>query len=216
MILDTKLTFSAHVDNIVKRANRSLGLLIRSFQTGSNGSKFKRTSLMAAYFANVRSVLEYGSVIWTGAADSHLARVDRVQHKFLIWLQHHSVSGHAPSLSYKDLLRQYKIPSLAARRVQHDLLFVRNVFHNRLDAPNLIENFPLHVPTRSTRSQNLLHVPRGRVNTVLRGLFCRLPRVTNEFLATRDVEADLFADLFSTYRCHVKKYVATLQSVILL
>ena len=29
--LDAKLTFTAHVSDVVKRANRSLGMLIRSF-----------------------------------------------------------------------------------------------------------------------------------------------------------------------------------------
>ena len=35
IILDTKLTFASHVSGIVSRANRSLGLLFRSFQTGA-------------------------------------------------------------------------------------------------------------------------------------------------------------------------------------
>ena len=36
-----------------------------------------------AYYSSVRSILEYGSVIWASAADTHTVRVDRVQHKFL-------------------------------------------------------------------------------------------------------------------------------------
>ena len=83
-MLDTKLTFASHVDNVVSRANRSLGLLFRSFQTGTSGSKFNRNALMCAYVSNVRSILEYGSVMWAGAAETHTVRIDRVQHKFLI------------------------------------------------------------------------------------------------------------------------------------
>ena len=208
VILDSKLTFSSHVDNIVKRANRGLGLLIRSFQSGSNGSKFKRSALMAAYYANVRSILEYCSVIWAGAADSHMVRVDRVQHKFLMWLIHHSCSGQTDSLSYQNLLHHFQIPSLAARRVQHDLLFIRNIFHAKLDVPNLIADFNLHVPIRSTRTQSLFHVPRARVNTVQHGMFCRLPRLTNQFVCDRTVEVDFFADDFNSYKAQVIRYVA--------
>ena len=54
--LDSKLTFMAHISDVVKRANRSLGMLIRSFQTGSTRSKFDKTALLAAYFASVRSI----------------------------------------------------------------------------------------------------------------------------------------------------------------
>ena len=173
--LDTKLTFATHISDIVKRANRSLGMLFRSFQTGHSRSRFEVTALFAAYFTSVRSILEYASVVWAGAADSHTARVDRVQHKFLMWLSHHSSTGSAPSLSYPDLCRHFKIPSLASRRVQHDLLFLKNILNSNMDTPLLLPSFSLHVPTRSTRSRHLLYEPRARVNTVQRGMFCRLP-----------------------------------------
>ena len=119
--MDTKLTFSPHVSNTVSRANRALGLLIRSFQVGTSTStsKFNQSAVLAAYFANVRSILEYCSVVWAGAANTHAVRVDRVQHKFLIWLLTHASSGRAHSLSYGCLLLHFKIPSLASRRMQH-------------------------------------------------------------------------------------------------
>ena len=139
--LDSKLTFMAHISDVVKRANRSLEMLIGSFQTGSTRSKFDKTALLAAFFASVRSILGYASVVWAGAADSHTVRVDRVQHKFLMWLSHHSSSGTSPSLSYPDLCRHFKVPSLAARRVQHDLLCLRNILTSRLDTPLLLESF---------------------------------------------------------------------------
>ena len=131
--LDTKLTFASHVSGTVSNANRALGLLIRSFQTGAGRSKFSRSAVLAAYFANVRSILEYCSVVWAGAANTHTVRVDRVQHKFLIWLLTHTDSGHSQSLSYSDLLNHLKIPSLASRRVQHDLLFLRNIIRGKVD-----------------------------------------------------------------------------------
>ena len=126
--LDTKLTFKAHVNDVVKRANRSLGILIRSFQTGSRQPKFDRTALLAAYFSSVRSILEYASVIWTGAADSHTVRVDRVQHKFLMWLSHHSSSflpRPMPSLQNPFSHRQESAarPSLPAK---HHFIEIRH------------------------------------------------------------------------------------------
>ena len=208
VILDKKLTFAAHVDTTVKRGNRAMGLLIRSFQSGSkHGSHFNRTAVVAAYFSNVRSILEYSSVIWAGVAESHARRVDRVQHKFLMWLLHNTRSGNAASLSYCDLCRHFKIPTLAARRDQHDLLFLKNIFCNKLDTPRLLENLSLHAPTRSTRLRNLLNVPHSRVNTVQHGMFSRLPMKANEFLKDRDVEADIFHDSHITYKQHVIKYI---------
>ena len=208
IILDTKLTFSSHVSTIVSRANRSLGMLFRSFQTGAGRSKFDRNALMCAFFSNVRSILEYGSVIWTGAADTHTVRIDRVQHKFLIWLLSNTASGHASSLEYRDLLNHFRIPSLASRRVQHDLLFIRNIFNSRVDSLILMHGFSLHAPTRSVRTRKLFYEPRPRVNTVKRGLFLRVPQLVNSFL--RNIpEADFFADASGTFKAHVLKYISS-------
>ena len=205
--LDTKLTFAAHVGNIVSRANRSLGLLFRSFQTGTRRSKFNRNALVCAYFSNVRSILECGSVIWAGAAETHTVRIDRVQHKFLIWLISNTASGQATSLAYNDLLNHFHLPSLASRRVQHDLLFIRSLFNAKLDSHILLRSFYLHAPTRSIRTLRLFYEPRPRVNTVKRGLFIRVPQLVNSFLR-KVPQADLFADAAGTFKTHVLNYIS--------
>ena len=209
VILDTKLTFASHVSGIVSRTNRSLGLLFRSFQTGARGTKFNRNALISAYFSTVRSILEYGSVIWAGAAETHTVRIDRVQHMFLIWLLSYTASGYATSLSYSDLLNHFRIPSLSSRRTQHDLMFIRRVFNGGLDYITLLRSFSLHAPTRSVRTQRLLHEPRPRANIVQRGLFIRVPILVNSFLRAVP-EADLFADAFGTFGSRVGTYLSSL------
>lgn len=209
VIIDSKLTFAQHVDHAVKRANRALGLLMRSFQTGIRPGKFRRSAVLTAYFANVRSILEYGSVIWTGAAKTHTARIDRVQHKFLMWLLSHTSSEHVPSLSYENLLPHFRLPSLSSRRTQHDILFIRNIFRHKIDSAELLASFALHTPTRSTRANRLFSEPRARVNTVQSGLFCRLPRVVNVFLNCTN-HADVFNDTFCAFKRIVIKYVSQL------
>ena len=93
VVLDQKLTFESHIDCIVKKGNMTLGLLIRSLQAGGGSQKFHTGAIVAAYCANVRSVLEYCSIVWNGAAKSHTDRIERIQHKFLIWLTVHSTTN---------------------------------------------------------------------------------------------------------------------------
>ena len=207
VIIDSKLNFASHVSRIVSQANRALGLLIRSFQTGARGAKFNQKTLLVTYFANVRSILEYSCVVWAGAAKSHTERVDRVQHKFLVWLNSHTTAP-CPSLSYKSLLNHFGIPSLSARRTQYDLLFLRHVFSGRLNSADLLSSFPLHVPPRSTRSQRLFAERPWRVATVRDGLLRRIPRSTNAFLSARGI--DFFGASLGTFRSHVINYVSSL------
>ena len=201
VLLDEKLTFGDHVDVTVRKANRALGLLIRSFQTGKHGRPFDvnmSKSIMCTFNANVRSVLEFCCIVWGGAAKSHMQRLERVQHKFLIWLCARCRVTNAPA-QYKDLLDYFGMFSLAARREQQDILFIRNVHRQRIDSPFLLSKFSLAVPTRLLRNQTQFHVPQARVNTIKNGIFSRIPKLCNTFIdANRDV--DIWGDSQHAFR----------------
>ena len=80
VILDAKLTFADHVDATVAKANRTLRLLIRSMQVsaGAHRTRFDHVAVLAAYKTHVRSVMEYGSVIRSGAVVTHMRRLKRL------------------------------------------------------------------------------------------------------------------------------------------
>ena len=185
VLIDSKLTFAEHINVTVRKANRALGLFFRSLQTGQRAGGLKTGPILAAYFGNVRSVLEYGSIIWGGAAKTNLERLERIQHKFLLWLAFHIHSANPPlSLAYSDLLSHFKVSSLASRRQQFDILFVYKIILGRIDSAQLLGSIPLHVPARLTRGGNaqLLHVPFARVDSVKRGLFVRAVQHFNSFI----------------------------------
>ena len=129
VILDTKLTFADHIDATVSKANRMLGLLMRSMQTSvsQHRTRFDQAASLAAYKAHVRSVLEYGSFIWSGAAITHLRRLERLQHRFLMWLGS-KTRATCPPLDYASLLKLFGCPSVKSRIIQMDLKFMRSVF----------------------------------------------------------------------------------------
>ena len=192
VILDDKLTFGHHVDEVVRKANRMLGLLIRSMQTAPcmRGTRFDHRPVMTAYIAHVRSVVEYASVIWSGAAVTHMARLERLHHRFLMWLAAKS-HGRCPSLDYQSLLDHFRCQSVKARMTQADIAFMRSIFSGRIDCIELVSKFSLVAPVRRSRHTGLFHIPFGRVNAVKRGMFIRLPSVLNGLL--RDcAEADFF------------------------
>ena len=114
--------------------------------------------------------------------------------------------GYAPSLSYENLLHHFRLPSLSSRRMQHDIIFIRNIFRLNIDSADLLASFALHIPTRSTRAYKLFNEPRARVNTVQSSLFCRLPRVANSFL-NKCNRVDVFNDTFHAFKRAVIRYV---------
>ena len=216
VVLDRKLTFSDHIDHISSKANRALGLLIRTFQSASPRCKLNRQAVIAAYNANIRSVLEYCSVIWGGAAGSHVVRVERIQHKFLIWLAAYSQPS-CTSLEYDRLLSFYNVQHLYARRAQSDLMFVCKVFKGFISSTQLLDCFTIHVPARATRGApvTLLSVPsaRSRVNTVVNGLFGRGPRLINDLIRFSP-QCDIFHDSLGQLKRHIVAFTSSLHHVI--
>ena len=120
----------------VTKANRAPGVLIRSYQRATPGGHLNVSPVVTSYLAYVWSNLEYCSVFWNGAATVHADRVGRVEHEFLTWLNAHCRCC-SPSLSYVDLLKHLKLSSVSARRSQHDVMFILNVFNRRILSESL-------------------------------------------------------------------------------
>ena len=118
VILDSRLTFACHVDATVAKAKRMLGLLIRGMQQSAvpRRARFRFKPLLSVFYAHVRSIIEYGSVVWSGAAVTHLKRLERIQHSFLIWLACSSDS-RSENLSYDHLLQHFNVPSIRSRLI---------------------------------------------------------------------------------------------------
>lgn len=183
VVLDTKLTFADHIDATVSKANRMLGLLMRSMQMPRcpRQARFDHTALISAFNAHVRSLMEYGSVIWAGAAVTHLVRLERLQHRFLMWLGSNA-QHRCASLEYQDLLAHFKTASIKARLIHIDIRFLHNTFHQRYDCSQLTSIFSFATPHRRSRHTGLFHEPFGRVNTVKNSFITRLPMTCNKFL----------------------------------
>ena len=193
VVLDSKLTFGPHVDSVVRCANRALGMYLRSLQTSraARGRRFCPAPLITAFNAHVRSIMEFGSVVWAGAAKTHVQRLERIQHKMLMWLAFHSTKP-SQSLDYDHLLSHFSVRSVRSRLVQRDLTFLHSVFSGRVRSAEILGMFGLSVPSRRTRGRAILHEPTARVETIRAGMSCRLPRHINRMYKSV-AGADLFA-----------------------
>ena len=95
-----------------------------------------------------------------------------------------SLKKHTLLLSYMDLLKHFKHAGVSARRLQHELIFIRSVFRGRISSASLLQAFSISVPCRTAGQQTstLLKVPFSRVNAMKNDLFVRLTSQLNRFL----------------------------------
>lgn len=126
IIFDDRLKFDKHISSISTRAYRNLGFLMRITHQFTNPN-----CLRFLYFSIVRSVLEYGSQIWSPYQKTYVNLIERIQRKFTRFLSYKTNSG--PS-DYGSRLNQFNLLSLKSRRTCIDLLTLHKVLNNGMDS----------------------------------------------------------------------------------
>ncbi|KAF0754361.1 Uncharacterized protein FWK35_00031336, partial [Aphis craccivora] len=95
-------------------------------------SEFKlESSLKVLYCSLVRSIVEYGSVLWDPHTTSSSLQLER---------------------DYFPVLTELHLTSLVDRRVTANLSFLRKLLDGSIDAPTLLSSINFKVPQRSLRS----------------------------------------------------------------
>lgn len=167
------LCFSPHINATVNRALKVLGFIIR------NTKLFKSVRcLCTLYYALVRSLLEYGSVVWHPYLVKDQLRIERVQNKFLNFIAFKMNIYHEPH-DYSNLRQVLSIPTLASRRDKADLDFLKSILNGSLDIPELLAAIPFRVPSHSSRNQSQFYVPTHKTSYGHNHILHRMLRAAN-------------------------------------
>ena len=99
--------------------------------------------LLRFYKIRVRSVLEYGSIIWNPCRISLSDMVESVQRRFT------RLFPDLSSLPYRERLCKLNLLSLNARRLRYQLIFLYKILNNLVDVnPSDYFSFPVRASTR--------------------------------------------------------------------
>jgi hypothetical protein len=110
ILVDSKLKFDSHINNIVNKANRLVGLIRRSF----NFLDAKNFSLI--FKAIVRPTLEYGQVVWSPYQEGLINKIENIQRRATKMLP------GLKKLDYEERLKILNLPTLESRRKRGDLI----------------------------------------------------------------------------------------------
>ena len=150
--IDERLSFQNEIDLRVKKANRIMGLIRRTFV------HLSATTFTKLFKALVRPHLEYAAPVWSPHLQGNLKKLESVQRR---------ATKQVPGLhheSYKERLRILKLPSLEHRRVRGDLIETYKIIQGTYNI-NSQDFFSLNTSTTRGHSKKL---NKPRVNTSLR------------------------------------------------
>lgn len=185
ILLDTKLCLNLHIDNIVSKAFKMYGFVMRS------SIDFQRTSTyLYLYKTLVRSQLEYAVPIWNPFYNKYVEAIERVQRKFLRAMHFRC---HRSYLSHAQLLDLYNMLTLESRRKYLEATTLYKIVNNTFDSIDLVSGLGYHVPRtvhrRAVRAGCLFTLGICRTNTRLRTPSRRMVESYNDSF----IDIDIFA-----------------------
>lgn len=200
VMLDSQLSFTSHIDEIIGKAYKLLGFVWRNCKIFRN-----KTALVTAYFALVRSTLEYCSNVWNPQYKCHQDRIERIQKRFLFYLSVHQKK--LPSLtSYTDRLRFFNIPSLENRRRISDQVLLFKILTGLIDSPQLLSKIGFTVPRLNSRIANFRPFALNNYRTNL-GSHSVIPRICKEHNKIYKITGvDLLAMSLNQFRKFLRNY----------
>lgn len=196
IIMDNKLTFRDHFDHMIQKSYKQLGFLLRVCKPFKKAITYK-----TLYFSLVRSVLDFGSVIWNPNYECHVNRIEKIQKYFLKTLEYRIGSNF---ISYEDSIKKHKLLPLKLRRQQFDQMFLFKLVNNHIDSPNLLQQIKFQIPLKSVRRTNhLFSIPKASKKYTSNAYFRRCLTAYNRSFS----DIDLFSKSTNKFKRELIGYL---------
>ena len=197
--ISSKLVWDTHVNRVVKKCNRKMGMIMRT--VGFN-APVKVTKTL--YSSLIRSDLEYGSCLWSGTSKHNIQVLEGVQRRATKFILHY------PDQDYKERLSSLDLLPLTLRRDKFDLQFFYRCKegHYDLNVNNYVKfynnnkNGQDHPTTRSSTDSLRLKPQRCKTEAHMLFYFNRIVPLWNQLpLSTR------MAGSFSLFKAGVGEFL---------
>lgn len=179
VVFDSKLTFKYHIQELVKKAHRNLGFIIRITKDFTSSD-----CLVHLYNALVRNGMEFASQVWSPRQSTYSMQLERVQKKFTRFL---FFKLGLPREPYENRIEQLNLFSLKVRRNYTDLILLFKIVNNIVDSelfPEMIY-FDTSANLRSVRCFRLINCRTYYGHAV--DPINRMQRLFNSLNLSRDV-----------------------------
>ena len=149
--VDPDVSFEAHINETVKKANRITGMIVGNITC-------KKNEVMVPLFKSlVRPILEYGNAVWNNTLRKQINRIEDVQRRFT-----KKICG-MKNISYEERLESLRLPSLEFRQSRGDLIEMYKLTHNIYDIKTTKSLF--HISTQTNTRGHPYKVIKRHTNT---------------------------------------------------
>ena len=166
--IDNKLKFDTHINLKINKANRTMGIIKRTFEY------MDKDIFCKVFKALVRPHLEYANQVWAPHLKKHKEAIENVQRRAT------KLVPGLFDLTYKERLQMLNLPSLAYRRIRGDMIEVFKLVHPELGYDTSLEPL-LPINTRTSRGNKFkLFHRRSRIDTRKYSFSIRVTKMWND------------------------------------
>ena len=197
VLIDDKLDFGKHIKDIVKKANRRLGLIKKGFDC------LDKEMFMYLYPVLIRPLLEYCVQIWSPHKLGDIDLLERVQRRAT------KIVPALRNLTYEERLRRLNLTTLEERRVRGDMIETYKLLTGKED----INPEMFFIKARSRGDPDLRHnlrLYKPRPTKDIRRCFMVHRVIDNWNLLSKEV---VEVDKTSTFKRRYDKWIADRRGV---
>ena len=111
------MKFGIHINNVVNKANRLLGLVKRTF------SYMDENMFLTIYKSIIRPIIDYGDSVWNPCLKKHIQMIENITRRGT------KLVPELRNISYTDRLKKLNLPTLKYRRNRGDLIQVFKILN---------------------------------------------------------------------------------------
>lgn len=198
VIFDEKLNFNNHIDSIVSRAYCVLGMIKRWTKEFNDPHIAK-----CLYTSLVRSILEYGSPVWSPFYACHVNRLESVQRQFLLFaLSTLNWENRLALPKYEHRLLLLDLNTLSDRRIISNVMFMCKLLNGNINYSVLLNYINVKCPLRQSRFYNFLSLSNSKVNYIQNEAFNSICKNFNEYYFIFDFNLSI-----ELIKCNLAKYL---------
>ena len=164
--INDTLTWSDHVQAVISKAARRIGLLRRYRK------RLPPLSIRHVYCSSIRPVLEYASIVWSGLSTIAARNLESLQRKAA-----RLITGILPSsdISHDILLARAGLPTLSSRRQLEQAVFGFKFAHSSHLPDHLIDHLQHWKPAKPSRAASLRNAQHIRLPRVKKSVLQHSP-----------------------------------------
>jgi len=126
IIISSNFRWNLHTTTMTKKAERQLWLVIRTL-----GFNSPRKAKLQSYISMVRSIIEYGSIIWTTKFKHNIQDIESIQRKATNYILNNPPYYSPHHIDYKTRLIQLNLLPTSYRREILDIVFFLKCLHRK-------------------------------------------------------------------------------------